>query len=256
MKLNEIATTAPKKWDRKTTEKRTKKLLKKIDQMQQMLYAQGKKSLLIIFQGLDASGKDGATKKVLGRLNPQGVRVKSFKKPTKEELNHDFLWRIHHHTPEKGMIQVFNRSHYEDVLVTRVLGLTSDKEAKKRFGHINAFESLLESEGTSVLKFFLHVGKEKQKEKFLDRLEDPTKHWKYNAGDWDTRASWETYQSYYQEVFKHCNEPEWQIIPADDNWFKEHLIAAKIYETLLSMELSFPPMSKEWEADQEKYLTK
>lgn len=250
----EIPTGAPKNWIKKSTKTKTKQLIQQIDEMQQMLYAQGKQSLLIIFQGLDASGKDGATKKVLGSLNSQGVRVQSFKKPTPEELKHDFLWRIHRHTPEGGMIQVFNRSHYEDVLVTRVLGYTSDQEAQKRFEHINSFEALLEGQGTRVIKFFLHVGKDKQKQKFLDRLKDPTKHWKYNPGDWETRLEWERYQAYYQDVFVHCNQPAWNIIPADDNWYKEHLIALKIHQTLVSMDLSYPAMPAEWQAENKKYI--
>lgn len=254
IKLNKIPTSAPKKWDKKETRKITKELIKEINLMQEILYAQGKQSLLIIFQGLDASGKDGATKKVLGKLNPQGVKVTSFKKPTKEELAHDFLWRVHKHTPEKGMIQVFNRSHYEDVLVTRVLGYTSPKQAKQKFKQINAFESLIESNGTQILKFFLHVGKDKQREKFEDRLQDPTKYWKYNPGDWETRKHWDEYGKYYHEVFENCNAPEWNVIPADDNWFKEHLIASKIHETLSSMKLQYPDLPEEWEAEKSKYL--
>ena len=254
IKLQDISTSAPNSWDKKSTKKKTKTIIKEITFLQEKLYAQGKESLLVIFQGLDASGKDGATKKVLGKLNPQGVKVKSFKKPTKEELSHDFLWRVHQHAPEKGMIQVFNRSHYEDVLVTRVLGLTSDEEAQERFKHINAFEKLVEFNGTKILKFFLHVGKDKQKEKFLDRLEDPTKHWKYNPGDWETRASWDKYNDYYHQVFENCNEPQWHVIPADDNWYKEYLIASKILEALKEINPEFPAMPKEWEGEKAKYF--
>ena len=252
--INEIATSAPKDWDKDLYKKKGKQLEKEIDEMQEILFAQGKKSLLIVLQGLDASGKDGTTKKVLGRLNPHGVRVKSFKKPTQEELAHDFLWRIHQHTPKKGMIQVFNRSHYEDVLVTRVLGFVDDENAEQKFNQINAFEQLLEQNNTTVLKFFLHVGKDKQKEKFLDRLQDPTKHWKYNPGDWETRAHWDEYVTYYQEVFEKCNAPEWNIIPADDNWYKEYLIAEKIHEALSAMNLEYPPMAAAWESEKAKYL--
>ena len=254
IKLNEISTSAPKDWDEKEYKKKGKQLEKEIDEMQEILFAEGKKSLLIIFQGLDASGKDGATKKVLGRLNPQGVKVKSFKKPTKEELAHDFLWRVHQHTPGKGMIQIFNRSHYEDVLVTRVLGYVDEENAKEKFVQINGFEQLLEQNNTTILKFFLHVGKDKQKEKFLDRLEDPTKHWKYNPGDWETRSHWDEYVEYYQEVFEKCNTPKWNIIPADENWYKEYLIAEKIHEVLSAMNLSYPPMPAEWEEEKAKYL--
>lgn len=254
IKLAEISTSASKLLDKGDVKKKTKQFIKEIDVMQEKMFAEGKKSLLIVFQGLDASGKDGATKKVLGKINAQGIKVQSFKKPTKIEIAHDFLWRVHQHVPEKGMIQVFNRSHYEDVLVTRVLGFTNDKETKKRFGQINAFESLIEDNGTTILKFFLHVGKDKQEEKFLDRLKDPNKHWKYNPGDWETRAHWDEYITYYHEVFEKCNAPEWNIIPADDNWYKEHLIAKRIHEALTAMKLEYPPMPEEWESEKAKYL--
>ena len=223
--------------------------------MQEKLFASGKKSILIVLQGLDASGKDGATKKVFGRLNPQGVRVESFKKPTKEELGHDFLWRVHKKAPQKGMITIFNRSHYEDVLVTRVLGFTDDEGAEKRFQHINNFENLLEDSGTTVIKFFLHVGKEKQLQKFKDRLKDPEKYWKYNTGDWETRKNWDKYVEYYQEVFEKCNQPEWNIIPADDNFYKEYLIAKKVCEVMKEMDLSYPDLSEELAEDIKKYTT-
>ena len=252
--LSKINTEAPGEFDKGEFKDKTEVLKKEIAALQEKLYAQGKKSLLVVFQGMDASGKDGATKKVLGDLNPQGVKVKSFKKPTPEELNHDFLWRVHQHTPEKGMIQVFNRSHYEDVLVTRVLGYTSDELAKQRFQHINAFEQLLEQNGTKILKFYLHISKDKQKEKFLDRLVDPEKHWKYNPEDWKTRDSWDLYMTYYQEVFDKCSTPEWNIIPSDDNWYKEYLIAQKIHSTLVDMNLSYPKLPQEWESEKSKYF--
>jgi PPK2 family polyphosphate:nucleotide phosphotransferase len=254
--LSTISSEAPKDLDKDLYKQKCEELEVEIDLMQEKLYAQGKKSVLVIFQGMDGSGKDGAMKKVLGRLNPQGVVVTSFKKPTPEELSHDFLWRVHKNVPAKGMIGVFNRSHYEDVLVTRVLGLCSDQEAEKRFLHINAFEQLLEQTGTKVLKFFLHLGKEKQKEKFIERLEDPEKHWKYNSEDWKTNEKYDTYLSYYQEVIDNCNNPEWTIVPADNNWYKEYLIAKKIHETMSAMELSYPPLAKEFEADRLKYLGK
>lgn len=251
--LSKISTEAPSHLDKDETKKRCEALEKEIDEMQEVLFASASKSLLIIFQGMDASGKDGATKKVLGRLNSQGVKVKSFKKPTPEELNHDFLWRVHQHTPEKGMIQIFNRSHYEDVLVTRVLGYVSPQLAKQRFEQINAFESLLESSGTKVIKFYLHLSKEKQKEKFLDRLTDPEKHWKYNPGDWETRAKWDEYMLHYEEVIEKCNQPEWNIIPSDDNWYKELLIAEIIHKSLTDLKLTYPPLNKDWENDIEKH---
>lgn len=252
--FTKISTTAPKELDKQATKEACQELKEKIQELQQRLYAQSKKSLLILFQGMDGSGKDGATKQVLSGVNPQGVKVKSFKKPSTEELAHDFLWRIHLNVPEKGMIQVFNRSHYEDVLVTRVLGFTSDEEAKSRFANINAFENLLEQSGTKILKFFLHISIEKQRKTFIERLEDPEKHWKYNPEDWKTRESWDKYQKYYQDVFDSCNEVPWNIIPSDENWYKEFLIATKIYETLSEMNLSYPHLPKELETEKAKYL--
>jgi PPK2 family polyphosphate:nucleotide phosphotransferase len=251
--LSKIATEAPKELDKNDLKKQTEKYIAEIEKLQELLFAEGKKSLLIVFQGMDASGKDGVTKNVLGKLNPQGVRVKSFKKPTQEELNHDYLWRVHQHMPEKGMIQVFNRSHYEDVLVTRVLGFTSDEVAIKRFEQINAFEDLLEQTGTKIIKFFLHIGKDKQKEKFLERLVDPTKHWKYNQADWETRKHFDQYLGYYEEVIAHCNKPEWIVVPSDNNWYKEYLTAKEIYETLVAMNLSYPALPANWKNDAETY---
>ncbi len=253
IKLAEISASPPKELDKGDTKDKTKDYIKEIDDMQEMLYSEGKRSILVVLQGLDASGKDGATKNVFGRLNPQGVEVTSFKKPTEEELNHDFLWRVHQHTPEKGMINIFNRSHYEDVLVTRVLGLTSDERAQRRFKHINNFEALLEDAGTTVLKFFLHISKEKQYEKFQDRLNDPEKHWKYNKGDWDTRKNWDRYMGYYEEVFEKCSDIPWNIVPSDNNWYKEYLIAKKVYDTMKAMDLSFPDRSAELMEEIKKY---
>lgn len=254
IKLSTIDTKAPQELDKREIKDQTKVFIKAIDEMQEMLFSEGKRSLLVVLQGLDASGKDGATKKVFGRLNPQGVKVASFKKPTKEELSHDFLWRIHKQTPGKGLIQIFNRSHYEDVLVTRVLGITSDEQAQKRFAHINHFEDLLEDSGTKVLKFFLHLGKEKQYEKFQDRLKYKEKHWKYNTGDWETRKNWESYVGYYEEVFEKCNNVPWTIVPSDNNWYKEYTIAKRVYEVMKDMNLSFPDRSEELKEDIEKYV--
>ncbi|MEL7002318.1 MAG: PPK2 family polyphosphate kinase [Bacteroidota bacterium] len=253
IKLADVSASPPETLDKGEIKDQTKGFIKEIDRMQEMLFSEGKRSLLIVLQGLDASGKDGATKNVFGRLNPQGVEVASFKKPSKEELSHDFLWRIHHHTPEKGMIHIFNRSHYEDVLVTRVLGLTSDVQARKRFRHINNFEDLLEDAGTIVLKFFLHISKEKQYEKFQDRLTDPEKHWKYNKGDWDTREKWDEYMGHYEDVFENCSEIPWTVVPSDKNWYKEYVIAKKVYETLSAMNLTFPDRSAELMEDIKQY---
>jgi polyphosphate kinase 2 (PPK2 family) len=172
--LSEISTKAPKEFDKKETKEATAKLLIELDELQNLLYAQGKHSVLIVLQGLDASGKDGAIRKVFGQMNPQGVRVQSFKAPTEEELSHDFLWRIHEHAPEKGMIQIFNRSHYEDVLITRVHGWCDDATATRRFDAINDFEELLSlHNNTQILKFYLHISREEQAERLGERIKIP-----------------------------------------------------------------------------------
>jgi PPK2 family polyphosphate:nucleotide phosphotransferase len=190
---------------------------------------------------MDASGKDGAVKDVFKAVNPQGVRVKSFKKPTEEELAHDFLWRIHKYTPPKGKIQIFNRSHYEDVLVTRVLGLIDDETAGKRFKIINGFEQLLQDRGTKILKFYLHLSESEQLQRFRERLEIPSKQWKYNPNDLKSAASWPEYRQYYQEVFENCSpEIPWVIVPSDQNWYKKYLIAKLIVETMRGLNMKYP----------------
>ena len=177
-----------------------KQLNKQLVDYQKKMNAQGKYSILIIFQGMDASGKDGATRRVLEGVNPSGIHVKSFKKPTDEEFAHDFLWRVHQHSPAKGMIQVFNRSHYEDILVPSVLGYIPKEVVEERYEMINKFEELLEHNNTKVLKFFLHVSKEEQLERLQERIDNPEKHYKHNDGDWEMRAKWDEFRIYYQEM--------------------------------------------------------
>lgn len=240
-KLNDISPRAPKSFEKDETREETAKLVEQIHELQDVLYAQNKYSLLIVLQGMDASGKDGAVKKVFQGVNPQGCRVQSFKAPTEEELAHDFLWRIHQHTPRKGMIQIFNRSHYEDVLITRVHGWVDDRTALKRFEFINLFEECLESANTSILKFYLHISQEEQAERFKERMTDPKKRWKYNPKDVAEAALWEKYIKVYEDVFEHCgpNIP-WIIVPSDQNWYKEYVIAKSIVRTLRKMKLEYP----------------
>jgi PPK2 family polyphosphate:nucleotide phosphotransferase len=177
--LSEISTRAPKDFSKESIKKKTAEIIGELDDLQNLLYAESKHSLLVILQGMDASGKDGVIKNVLGKLNPQGVTVKSFKAPTAEELSHDFLWRVHLHSPAKGMIQVFNRSQYEDVLITRVHGWCDDETAKKRMEAINDFELLLQNHNnTTILKFYLHISREEQAERLQERMNDPQKEWK------------------------------------------------------------------------------
>jgi polyphosphate kinase 2 (PPK2 family) len=179
-------------------------------------------------------------------MNPQGVRVQSFKVPTEEELAHDFLWRIHHHTPAKGMIQIFNRSHYEDVLVTRVHGWCDDKTAAKRFDAINAFEELLAvHNNTLILKFYLHMSAEEQQERLRERIDNPEKHWKHNAKDAQEAALRDKYLQMYEDVFEHCSVVPWTIVQADQNWYKEHLVAKQLVGALKSLNMKFPEVKVE-----------
>mgnify|MGYP000725324638 CR=1 FL=1 len=222
-----------------------KQLNKQLVDYQKKMNAQGKYSILIIFQGMDASGKDGATRRVLEGVNPSGIHVKSFKKPTDEEFAHDFLWRVHQHSPAKGMIQVFNRSHYEDILVPSVLGYIPKEVVEERYEMINKFEELLEHNNTKVLKFFLHVSKEEQLERLQERIDNPEKHYKHNDGDWETREHWDNYMKVYQSIFEKCNTIPWNIIPSDKNWYKTYTITKKIIEAFESMDLEWPELETE-----------
>jgi PPK2 family polyphosphate:nucleotide phosphotransferase len=202
IKLADISTRAPKDLDKQAIKEKTAKILEELDELQNLLYAESKHSVLVVIQGMDASGKDGIIRNVFGNLNPQGVTVKSFKAPTAEELSRDFLWRVHTATPAKGMIQIFNRSHYEDIIVTRVHKWCDDKTAKKRMKAINNFENLLlEHNNTQVLKFYLHISPEEQQERLQERIKDPAKKWKYNANDFEEAKLWDVYMEQYEDCF-------------------------------------------------------
>jgi PPK2 family polyphosphate:nucleotide phosphotransferase len=243
--LNDISTKAPKQLDKNETKEETAKLMKELVELQNLLYAESKHSALVILQGMDASGKDGAIKKVLGQLNPQGVMVTSFKTPTEEELKHDFLWRVHEHTPQKGMIAVFNRSHYEDVLITRVHKWCDDATAEKRFDSINDFERLLVlHNSTSIFKFYLHISQEEQQQRFKERMEDPSKYWKYNENDFKEAELWNQYMQMYEDAFENCNAVPWTIVPADQNWYKEYIIAKTLVNGFKDLNLKYPQMKK------------
>ncbi|HVE60889.1 MAG TPA: PPK2 family polyphosphate kinase [Chitinophagaceae bacterium] len=245
-RLSSISTRAPKDVDKKTVKEETVKLLEQLNELQNLLYAERKHSVLIILQGLDASGKDGVIRNVLGQMNPQGVKVQSFKAPSDEELNHDFLWRIHEHVPAKGMIQIFNRSQYEDVLITRVHKWCDDETAQKRFDAINQFEELLMlHNSTQILKFYLHISQEEQQERLKERIDNPTKNWKYNPNDKKEAKHWDDYMQVYEDVFEHCSVVPWTIVPADQNWYKENLIAKKLVETLNALDMKFPSLKEE-----------
>lgn len=218
-------------------------LREKMENLQGKLYAEGKQSLLIVFQAMDTGGKDGAIKKVFEGINPQGVHVAAFKSPTPEEISHDFLWRVHPHAPPKGYIGIFNRSHYEQVLIVRVNELEPREVWKKHYDHINAFEQLLVDSGTRILKFYLHISKDEQKKRFQSRLENPEKNWKFETGDLAVREKWDDYMKAYQDIFKHCNTEvaPWYIVPANHKWYRDLIIIRTVVETLEDMNPKYPP---------------
>lgn len=245
IQLNDISTRAPKNFDKQDTKDKLAKILLELDDLQNLLFAENKRSILAIIQGMDASGKDGVIRNVFTSMNPQGVNVKSFKTPTTEELSHDFLWRIHQHSPPKGMIHLFNRSHYEDILITRVHKWCDDETAHKRMNAINDWEKLIsEHNNTTVLKFYLHVSQEEQKERLDERIKDPAKMWKYNANDYDEAKLWDIYMKMYEDCFEYCDNIPWTIVPSDQNWYKEYVIASKLKETLENFKMQYPGLKK------------
>jgi PPK2 family polyphosphate:nucleotide phosphotransferase len=214
----------------------------KLKKLQHLLYAENKRAVLVILQAMDAGGKDGTIRHVLGPLNPQGVKVVSFKAPTDEELSHDFLWRVHSHTPRTGEIRVFNRSHYEDVLIVRVHDLVPKSVWSKRYKYINSFENLLSDSNVTILKFFLHVSKNEQLERLKARLEDPTKHWKANPKDFEERQLWDDYMDAYEVVLRRCSTKHapWFVIPADKKWFRNLAISQILLDSMESLKMKFP----------------
>ena len=229
------------------------KLLEKLGDLQQVFYADGRHSLLIVLQGRDASGKDGVIRTVVGSCNPAGVRVHSFKAPSPIELAHDYLWRIHNAVPEKGMMGIFNRSHYEDVLVVRVKNLVPEEVWQKRYAQINEFERMLSENGVVILKFFLHVSHGEQKERLIERVEDKTKNWKFNPGDLEERKLWDSYTDAYRDALKRCSTEwaPWYVVPADKNKARNYLIANRMVKALEDLDLAFP----EPKVDLRQYLT-
>lgn len=245
VRLKDISTRAPKDLDKAEIKAKTAGMVEELDELQNLLFAEGKHSVLVVIQGMDGSGKDGVIRNVLGNMNPQGVTVKSYKAPTPEELSHDFLWRIHHYAPGRGMIQVFNRSHYEDILVTRVHKWCDDATARKRMKAINDFEQLLqEHNNTHILKFYLHISPEEQHERLSERMKDPAKMWKYNEKDFEEAKLWDIYMQVYEDCFNNCANPEWTIVPADQNWYKEYIIASRLHTLLKGLNMQFPGLKK------------
>ncbi len=223
------------------------KHLTRLAELQELLYGESKHALLVVLQGTDASGKDGTVRHVMDAFNPQGVQVVSFKVPTSVELAHDFLWRIHQCTPQLGHTVIFNRSHYEDVLVTRVDGLVPKSVWKARYEHINNFERMLTDAGVVILKFYLHLSKDEQKERLLERYNDPTKQWKFSIDDVKKRKQWDDYQKAYADVLTECSTEwaPWYIVPADHKWFRNLVISQVIVDTLEKLDMHYPPLSEE-----------
>lgn len=245
IKLEEISTRAPEHLKKEIVKEETATIVAKLNELQNLLYAEGKHSILVILQGMDASGKDGLIRNVFGKMNPQGVTVHSFKVPTAEELGHDFLWRVHKQAPARGMIQLFNRSHYEDILITRVHNLCDKDTAVKRMRAINDFEWLLtEHNDTVILKFYLHISEKEQAERLQERLDNPAKQWKYNEGDLKEAKFWPEYRKMYEDCFEECNKVSWTIVPADQNWYKEFIVAQKLYEVLSGLKMRYPGLKK------------
>ncbi len=226
--------------------------------LQERLFAHGRKGgeerVLLVVQGMDTSGKGGTIRNVVGQVDPQGVAIRSFRAPTKEELAHDFLWRIRKAVPGPGMIGVFDRSHYEDVLVARVQELVERRVWSRRYAAINRFEERLAASGCHVVKVFLHISPEEQRERLMARLDDPTKHWKYNPGDIDERARWPDYQEAYAAALEKCNTSAapWHLVPADRKWYRNWAIMALLLEKLDSLGLEWPPADFDVAAEKER----
>ena len=218
------------------------RLEEKFSDLQEAFYASKKYALLIVLQGMDCSGKDGTVKKALSGINPNGFYVEAFKAPTPVELGHDYLWRVHQRTPQKGGIAGFNRSHYEEGLVTPVPGLVDDETARRRFEEIRDFEKYLTANGTVVLKFFLHISKDFQREKLLERLETPDKNWKFSEADLNERKFWAEYQRCYGDVLAHTGTKyaPWHVVPANHRWFRDYLVLRAVVKALEKLPLEYP----------------
>ena len=229
--------------DKRSAGPRLDRLNDELELLQERLWARGRDRVLIVLQGLDTSGKDGVIRHVFDGVNPTGVRVASFKAPTSDELARDFLWRVHARVPAAGEIVIFNRSHYEDVLVVRVRNLAPPKVWRARYRQIADFERLLAETGTIVLKFFLHISKGEQKKRLEERLADPEKQWKFNPGDLDDRKHWDDYQEAYAEALRRTSAPHapWYVVPADRKWYRNLVIAQVLVESLRKLDLEPPP---------------
>lgn len=233
---------------KKDAEAELEQIAIELDELQERLYAESKHAVLFVIQAMDTGGKDGTIRKVFGNLNPAGCRVAAFKAPTTTELAHDYLWRIHAALPRRGEIGIFNRSHYEDVLVVRVHNLVPKEVWEKRYAQINAFEKQLSEEGTTIVKFFLHISKDEQKQRLEERIADPKKHWKFNPGDLKERALWNDYQNAYEEAINKTSTEyaPWYVIPANRKWYRNVIVARIALETLKGLDPKYPETKQDY----------
>lgn len=220
--------------------------LKRIAELQELMFAEGKHALLIVLQAMDGGGKDSTIRHVMAGFNPQGCHVASFGVPTRQELAHDFLWRIHPHAPQRGYVSIFNRSHYEDVLVVRVNELVPVPVWQARYEHINAFERLLADSGVTICKFLLHISKDEQKRRLEERLQRKEKNWKFNPEDLKTRARWDDYMRAFEDAITRCNQPwaPWYIVPANIKWYRNLFVSTVIVEAMQQMDMHYPPAAE------------
>ena len=245
----------PKSIDRDEAEDRFEELTDELRDLQHLMYAEDRRSLLVVLQGRDAAGKDGTIRHVFGPMNPQGTRVTSFKVPSKEELAHDFLWRCHKAVPKRGTVGIFNRSHYEDVLVVRVHDLVQKEVWSKRYDHINAFEALLADKGTTILKFYLHIDRDEQLERFKKRIDNPKKNWKISDADYTERPHWDAYTEAFEDALSKCSTEHapWFVIPANRKWARNLVIAEIVAETMRGLDMKFPEPEVDMDEIRRKY---
>ena len=233
--------------DKKDGEKAIDANLRKLDPLQELLYAEHKHKVLIVLQGMDTSGKDGTIRRVFEGVNPEGVRVAHFGIPSEEEEDHDYLWRVHKQVPGKGELVLFNRSHYESVLIERVHGLVPETVWSKRYQQLVDFERLLDEEGTTIVKFFLHIDKKEQERRFQDRLEDPTKHWKFSHLDYNERSYWRDYMRAYEDALERTSTEfaPWYVVPSNHAWFRDLVVSEVVVQALESLGMSYPKLDPE-----------
>ena len=248
LRLRDVAPDHCAGLDKEKTKIKTLEFCQRIGELQPKLYANGTQGIVIVLQGIDTSGKDGTSRRVLEFVNPSGVEFTAFKVPSAEEKAHDFLWRVHKALPRHGNIGVWNRSHYEEVLVVRVLNLAPKEVWQKRYDQINAFEKILTGNGYQILKFFLHISKKEQAARLQDRLDDPAQQWKFAAADVEMRKRWDDFQQAYEDMLNRCStrHAPWYVVPADRNWYRDYIVSSTVCNALESLDLKWPKPSADF----------